>query len=130
MRKLSCGQYLVSIGSTYPLGRMSLNSLYINNIFDEREATRLVEMILNPEIDNIRYIWDRYDCNYTQYFRNTLWLRDQRLAIVRFSIGEWPRVKYFLLWFNQMLVQSGVLTGFYGQTWAHKANPHELLCIC
>ena len=131
MRKLSCGQYVVSIGSTYTLGRMSLNSLYINNIFNERERTRLIEMILNPEIDEIRYIWNQHDCNLTQhYFRNTLWLREQRLAIVRFDIGEWPKVEYFLLWFNQMLIQSGVLSGYYGQTWAWKANSHGLLCIC
>ena len=110
---------------------MSVNNLYINNINDVREATRLIEMIFNPDIDNIRYIWDGHDCDYTPYFRNTLWLRDHRLAIVRFGIGAGPSVQYFLIWFNQLLVQSGVLAGFYGQTWAHKANPRIVLfCIC
>ena len=92
---------------------------------------RLIDMILSPDIEEIRYIWNQHDCVLTQhYFKNTVWLRDRKLAIVTFDLRVWPRIEQFLIWFNECLAQSGAISSYFGPSWAWKANPHGLLCIC
>ena len=110
---------------------MSAYNLHITDIYDLRQSTRLVQMICNPGIVNIRYIWDGHTCDYSPHFNNTLLLRDHRLAIVKFEIGQWLSLKQFLIAFNEILEQNGVLEEVYRQAWAHKAYPGRMfLCIC
>ena len=113
------------------LGTMSSHNLNIYYRITLRQVNELLDMIMSPEIEEIRYIWNQHDCVLTQHhFRSTVWLKDRRLAVVTFDMWAWPSIQEFLIWFTERIAQSGILASNIGQRWAWKANPHHLLCIC
>ena len=110
---------------------MSVYNLYVNDINNPVESCMLVSMIINPEIEQIAYIWWQHSCQWSPYFSNTQWLRERKLAIVQMRIGTYCDVKNFLYNFNQLLAGSGCLEGVHGRVWAEKSDPRKILqCIC
>ena len=121
----------MTIGRIGTSGTMSSHNLNIYYRITYGQVNELLDLIMSPEIDEIRYIWNRHDCVLTRNnFRSTVWLRNRRLAIVTFDIWAWPSVQEFLIWFTARIVQSGILASNIGQSWARKTNPHYWLCIC
>ena len=122
---------MVNIGRIGASEAMSDHNLNIYYRITYGQITELLDLIMSPEIDDIRYIWNGHDCALTRHnFRSTVWLRNNRLAVVTFDMWSWPSVQEVLVWFYARIIQSGILAGEIGQGWARKTDPHYWLCIC
>ena len=122
---------MVNIGRIGASEAMSNHNLEIYYRITYGQITQLLDLIMSPDIDDIRYIWHRHECPLTRnYFTNTVWMRNRRLAVVTFDMWSWPSIQEFLVWFYARIIESGILVDEIGRSWARKTNPHYWLCIC
>ena len=62
---------------------MAYYILHLRNLLSVAETAILMEMILNPNISRILYIWDQHTCDWSPFWEDVQFLQENRLAIVK-----------------------------------------------
>ena len=103
---------------------MNYYNLEIYYSISFNQVIHLIDLIRDPDIDDIRYVWHRHNCPLTRNcYIDPIWMSNKRLAVITFDTFAWPSIEKFLIWFFEGYIESGILASEVSRRWE---NIHEL----
>ena len=63
--------------------RMAYYILHLRDHFNVPETVVLTQMIMNPDIDQIVYLWEHHECEWSNHFKNPQFLQSIKTAVVK-----------------------------------------------